>query len=73
MAWNRYDFMNRPELRKEIIQRRVKVYLNANSLQMRQALIEDDLKRGINPLLPHVPQHYKISLPTKVESPSPHQ
>jgi hypothetical protein len=66
MAWNRYDFMNRPELRKEIIKRRVKVYLNANSLQMRQALIEDDLKKGINPLLP---QHYKISLGHNNSSP----
>jgi hypothetical protein len=64
MAWNRYDFMNRPELRKEIIQRKIKVYLNANSLQMRQALIEDDLQKGINPRLPHIPDSYKISLPS---------
>ena len=61
MAWTRYDYMRRPELRTEIIKRKVKVYLNANSLQMRLALIQDDVDHGINPRLPHVPQDMKIA------------
>lgn len=47
--WTRYDKMNRPEMRKEVIKRKVKVYLNASTLQFRQALIQEDLKNGINP------------------------
>lgn len=47
--WTRYDFMNRPEMRKEVIRRKVKVYLNASTLQFRLALIQDDIKNGINP------------------------
>ena len=47
--WTRYDFMNRPEMRKEVIKRKVKVYLNASTLQFRLALIQDDYKNGINP------------------------
>lgn len=41
--------MNRPEMRKEVIRRKVKVYLNASTLQFRLALIQDDIKNGINP------------------------
>lgn len=47
--WTRYDKMNRTEMRKEVLKRKVKVYQNANTLQFRQALIQDDVKNGINP------------------------
>jgi hypothetical protein len=49
MFLTRYDQMNRPEMRVEIRARKLNVYMNANSLTFRQALIQDDVKKGINP------------------------
>lgn len=61
MAWSRYDFMNRTELRKEILKRKVKVYQNASGMKMRLALVQDDIDHGINPRLPHIPPDMKIA------------
>lgn len=62
--WTRYDKMNRTEMRKEVLKRKVKVYQNANTLQFRQALIQDDVKNGINP-------YHNNSSPSSVDNSGP--
>lgn len=59
---SRYDLMNRPELRREVIKRKILVYLNSSGMKFRLALIEDDLKRGVNPYLEQsVPSVVEVS------------
>lgn len=46
--FSRYDFMSRTEMRQEILKRKLPVNQNKSTLQMRMALLKDDVNHGRN-------------------------